>query len=49
MSQEDRVLSLLDELCRVRAYRVDKDGLGERAIATLSSPTSCALFRGSRP
>jgi len=33
MQTTDPVLSLLNELCRVRGYRVDKGGPGERAIA----------------
>lgn len=33
MDGTDTVLSLLDQLCRVRGYRVDKGGPGERSIA----------------
>lgn len=33
MDGTDTVLSLLDQLCRVRGYRVDKGGPGERDIA----------------
>lgn len=34
-SEKDPVLSLLDQLCRTRGYRLDKGGKGEEAIASL--------------